>query len=253
MSRVVILGGSNVSRGISIIFETARRIVAPPAEFLIAMGHGRSYGQRSRLMGRGLPGITESGLWSALSEGQPAETFALLTDVGNDVAYGVPIPQIARWVEWCLLRLGDCGARVVMTTLPLESLERLPTWHFDLARTIFYPGRPVKKKDAMARIADLNEGIRALGQAHGAAVVEQDLSWYGLDPIHIRRARLASAWGRIMSSWNGGQGPQGAVAGSPGRWLRLRLQTPPQWWLLRWQLGRIQPFKRVGGAGVAFF
>ena len=254
MKRVVVLGGSNVSRGVSIIVETARRIVGGPAEYLIAMGHGRSYGQRSSILGRGLPGIAECGLWDALAGGGAQETFALITDVGNDIGYGVPVPRIAHWVESCLLRLAKRDARIVMTTLPLASVERLAPLHFNVARACFFPGRPITQADTLARTADLNGGLRTLGEAHGADVVEHDLAWYGLDPLHIRRSHLIAAWARILSPWNDGKGPSGPVRGSAGRWLRLRLQTPARWWLLGHELGRFQPFRRLpDGSTVSFF
>ena len=91
--RVVLLGASNLTRGISTAVETTRRAVGGPAEYFIAMGHGRSYGARSRVMGRGLPGITECGLWGALGDDH-SPTYALLTDVGNDVAYGASVDTI---------------------------------------------------------------------------------------------------------------------------------------------------------------
>ncbi len=43
--RVVLLGASNLTRGISTAVGTARMILGEPGEYLIAMGHGRSYGR----------------------------------------------------------------------------------------------------------------------------------------------------------------------------------------------------------------
>lgn len=251
---MVVLGGSNVSRGISIIVETARQIVGSPVDFFIAMGHGRSYGMRSRLMGRGLPGIKESGLWDALDADGSPETFALVTDVGNDVAYGAPVPEISRWVEWCLMRLTRRNANVVMTALPMCTLERLSPLHFYLTKTIFFPFRPIDMDKALGRAAELDKGLQVLGQAHGAHLADQDPAWYGLDPIHIRMRDLPAAWGRILSPWNGGRGPAEPARASVSRWLRLRLQTPPQWWLFGLKLGRVQPFRRLpDGSTVSFY
>ncbi len=92
---VVLLGASNLTRGISTVVGMARGIVGEPSEFLIAMGHGRSYGQRSSVLGRSLPGITQCGLWEALRHAR-GPTSALITDIGNDVIYGVPVETILR-------------------------------------------------------------------------------------------------------------------------------------------------------------
>ena len=110
-ARVVLLGASNLTRGISIVVETARLVLGAPLEVFVAMGHGRSYGKPSRILGRTLPGIVECDLWAALKERPALPTFALVTDIGNDVAYGYETGAIASWVEACLDRLGESGAR----------------------------------------------------------------------------------------------------------------------------------------------
>ena len=82
------------------------------------MGLGRSYGQRSTVLGRSLPGITECGLWPALQHGS-GPVHALITDVGNDVIYGVPVDRIVAWGSTCVDRL---HAARRMVTLPLVSI-----------------------------------------------------------------------------------------------------------------------------------
>jgi len=81
--RVVLLGASNLTRGISTAVETARLQWGRPLDVMAALGHGRSYGLASRLLCRTLPSIVECGLWPALAARPPAPTAALVTDVGN--------------------------------------------------------------------------------------------------------------------------------------------------------------------------
>src|SRR5438270_1664562 len=96
--RVVLLGASNLTRGISTVVETAQAVWGSPLEVLAALGHGRSYGLRSRVFGRELPGITGCGLWGDVAARGPAETAALVTDIGNDLLYGASVPTILGWV-----------------------------------------------------------------------------------------------------------------------------------------------------------
>src|SRR5262249_38307569 len=100
--RVILLGASNLTRGISTVVETEPCIWGRPLDILAAFGHGRSYGSRRWLLGRELPGIVECGLWQALEKSPPAPTAALITDIGNDVLYEEPVDTIVSWVEWCL-------------------------------------------------------------------------------------------------------------------------------------------------------
>ena len=72
--RVVLLGASNLTRGISTVVATAQRVWGQPLEVLAALGHGRSYGIESRVLGRRLPGILNSGLWEALDRSPASPT-----------------------------------------------------------------------------------------------------------------------------------------------------------------------------------
>ncbi len=238
-ARIVLLGASNVTRGISGLVGTAHRAVGGPADFLIAMGHGRSYGARSRVLGRSLPGITECGLWNALDD-ERRPTYGLVTDVGNDVAYGSSVETIAGWVATCVDRLLQRDASLAMTLLPVSSLERLASWQFQLARTLLFPTRHLTMNAALVAARELNERLRDLAETRGIALVEPDPGWYGLDPIHVKRSRLGDAWARAIAAWTGGR-PPSPVPASPARWLRIRRLTPQTWWLLGRRRGRPQP------------
>jgi hypothetical protein len=218
------------------------------------MGHGRSYGRRSTVLGRSLPGITECGLWEALDRDEGRPTFALITDIGNDVAYGAEVPAIAGWVETCMERLAEARARTVMTPLPLESLRRLSPWRFKVARSIMFPARRFSLDEALERAVDLDDRVRGLAARHGIRTMEQEGRWYGLDPIHIKQRYLVAAWTRVMGGWRDGGEPLRPVSRSVLRWARLRLLTPQRWWLLGSPRGRPQPAGRLSdGSTISLF
>jgi hypothetical protein len=93
IARVVALGASNLTRGFHEVVSASRAAWGPDVQILAALGHGRSYGARSRLLTRRLPGILDSGLWPALEAMPAVPTRALVTDVGNDILYGYPPAQ----------------------------------------------------------------------------------------------------------------------------------------------------------------
>lgn len=251
--RVVLLGASNLTRGISTVVGMAGEVVGVPGDFLIAMGHGRSYGQRSTVLGRSLPGITECGLWAALRRGS-GPTFALITDIGNDVIYGVPVETIVHWVTECVDRLCETGAGIVVTLPPMESLETLTPWRFGMARSLLFPGRRMSLADALSRSRALCDGLQSLGRRDGVTLVKPDGRWYGLDPIHPRRRFLGPAWQQAIGPWLTTEGVPPRPAPSATRWLRLRTLTPQQWWLAGWQRGRSQPCGRLpDGTGLSLF
>jgi hypothetical protein len=153
----------------------------------------------SQLLGvRQLPGIVDCRLWDDLGR-RSTPTLALVGDVGNDLLYGAGAAQISGWVGTCLDRLEDRGAEIVLALLPIDSLVKVSAVRYHLVRSILFPGRRAASWDAMLEsVRELNERLRQLGLAHGARLVEPSPSWYGIDPIHVRRSLRREAWDRIL-------------------------------------------------------
>jgi hypothetical protein len=196
--RVVLLGASNLKMGFP--WALSRLRGAGPVEILAALGHGRSYGTWSRVAWvRALPGIVQCGLWEELERRPPLPTVALLMDAGNDLLYDAPVPRIAGWIGTCLERLSRQRAEIILGLLPLATLEKVSAVRYHLVRQILFPGRRAAPWSAMlASARELNGRLRALGLEHGARLVEPPPSWYGIDPIHVRRSMRSQAWTEIL-------------------------------------------------------
>jgi hypothetical protein len=253
-ARVVLLGASNLTRGISTVAETARLMLGGPLEMFAALGYGRSYGMRSRVLLRSLPGIAECGLWEALGpQSKAMPTYALITDVGNDILYGAEPEQIVGWVTQCLDRLEDHDARTVITQLPMGSIRTVSRWKYRLVRTILFPGCRLAYGQAMARAGELDERLRDLTARRGVLAVEMDGAWYGLDHIHIRMRSWKQAWGEILTGW-GGTDRICQAPGSLRRWAVLRRAEPERWWLMGRLRHKLQPAVYLpDGTGINLF
>lgn len=202
--RAVLLGASNLKMGLPAVFAALRRAAGGPVEVLAACGHGRSYVAWSRIAwgARALPGIPGCGLWQALEERPPLPTVALLTDVGNDLLYGPPVEAVLDGVETCLGRLAERQAAVVATPLPMINLEKLSPLRYHAVRTILFPGRGEPWPSLLERARELDRRLRRLAADQGAVLVEPRASWYGIDPIHVRRRQRRQAWDHILSHWS---------------------------------------------------
>ncbi len=218
-ARVVLLGASNLTRGFGTVVSLARARLGSPLEVLAALGHGRSYGTVSRFLGRTLPGIGGCGLWRGLERASAAPTHALLTDLGNDLAFGAPPERILGWVRACLDRMGD--ARVVVSGLPLDSLRRLEPWQFYLWATVFFPGHGLRREQILAGAAELEAGLRQLARERALELIESRLEWYGADPIHLAGNRALDAWKAILGPWGDAEPDPRAVPLPAPEWRRV--------------------------------
>lgn len=253
--RVVLLGASNLTRGISTVVETAQNIWGGSLEVLSALGHGRSYGINSTVLGRTLPSILNCGLWDALDARGDVPTAALVTDIGNDLLYQVEVPQIVAWVDSVIGRLQQAGARVSMTLLPVGSLLQVTPRRYYAFRTVMFPRCRLSFAEAGQRSRQLHDGLQAVGQARGVQMVPQRADWYGIDPIHIRRRHWRHAWREILSAWQDDHAPLPPTArGSLRRWLYLTSRVPHQRWIWGVEQRRTQPAARLhDGTVVSFF
>ena len=242
--RVVLLGASNVTRSLPTALATARQMADGPVEVLAAFGHGRSYGKRTPVLFRELPGILECALWEELSRRPPLATGALLTDIGNDLLYDVPPAQIAEWVGGCVERLQRAGARVTLTPLPLCSVEHLSPRAYLIARSLLFPFCRIDHATIMRRAYDLDAQLRALAKEFDVTLVEHRREWYGLDPIHIRARHWRSAWTELFQAWQADATPA-APSGSLRRWFYLRTRAPERRWWFGREFRTAQPAGRL--------
>jgi hypothetical protein len=224
---VVALGASNLTRGLGLVVANARAGWGPELELLAALGHGRSYGARSRVLARSLPGILQSGLWSALESRPPVATRALVTDVGNDILYGFPVEQVLGWVREVVRRLKQTTDDVAITDLPAASIRSLSRLRYLFFRTLLVPSCRLGLREVIERGEQVNAGIEELARREGLRLTRLERAWYGFDPIHFQRAARPEAWRRILGV------PAASPPGicSPAETVRLYLEPPERQWL----------------------
>ncbi|MCA9285640.1 MAG: hypothetical protein KDA22_10515 [Phycisphaerales bacterium] len=225
-ARAVVLGASNVSRGISTIVESIRRTLGSNVEILVAAGHGRSYGIDSRVLARSVPSILDCGLWSWLASAPPVPSYALVCDVGNDILYGQPSATILAWVEACLSRIRQVSASVAIVGLPMDRLRRLSPIGFRVLSTLLYPTHRVTFEAAFAAAERVDRGLADLARDHGARLVVPSDGLYGLDPIHVRTRQAPAFWRDVLAAWRPDLAPADVPGRSLRRWIAIRSRLP---------------------------
>ena len=188
-TRLIALGASNLARGMGAAVAAARQAWGPQIEVVSAFGPGRSYGMDSSLAGPASAGDPRMRpVVHAPRSLPPARTRAIVTDVGNDILYHVPVPRIVSWVDETLARLGERTDDVVLTGLPLERIRLLSPSAFLFFRSILVPACRLSQAETLAACERVDEDLRALAERRGARFVPLPLEWYGRDPVHIRPA-----------------------------------------------------------------
>ena len=183
-NRLILLGASNLTISLRLTIGEMQRHCGGPSEVLAAVGNGRSYGQSSRFLLRELPGIINSGLWVRLAESEIRPIYAVLTDIGNDILYGHSPAQILQWVAECINRLEACSAQIVLSNLPIRTIESLPEWRYRLFRQIFYSSCQLSKAEVLERAREVYQGLIDLATNRQCVLCEQNPDWMGADGIH---------------------------------------------------------------------
>ncbi len=254
MTRVVLLGASNLALSFPSIVARLSAGLPGPLTIFAALGHGRSYCGWSRILFRSLPSIPQCDLWMDLADAPrgDARTVALITDVGNDLIYGSPAELIANRVESCLTRLRLSDIEIVMTRLPLASIGRLSALRFYTTKAVFFPANRAGWPAMLESAQDLDGRLAELASRYEARLVEQPLDWYGFDPIHIRRSRRADAWQTIFSGW---PSFDSTLGGKPSQ-LRLHrylLAAPAERRLFGRSRYRIQPSLNLDNLSIRLY
>lgn len=224
-NRLVLLGASNLTLSLYTVIELFQQRVGGPSDVLVAAGHGRSYGEPSQVMFRELPGINASGLWKRLDRVEVRPTYALLTDIGNDIPYGYPAQQILSWVNWCVSRLQQQAVHVVVTNIPFESIETISEWRYRMLRPLLFPNCQLSRHQVIERARIVHQGLVKMADSKHFELLELSPDWFGADAIHIRIGKRRAFYRDVTERFSASSEVQYSVAGNK-RWLPIWKQRP---------------------------
>jgi hypothetical protein len=185
VNRIILLGASNLTLSRNLAIRLMQQRCNGPSDVLVAAGHGRSFGMFSRALIRQLPGIASCGLWQRLEAEPELPTYAFVTDIGNDILYGHAPEQILQWVALCVDRMQRRSAQIVMTNLPLELIQNLSDWHFNITQRIFFPFSRLSKSQVVSRAEIVYSGLKEMACRTNVRLCEQNSAWFGPDIVHI--------------------------------------------------------------------
>lgn len=198
INRLILLGASNLTLSIYQVIRLIQARCGGPSDVLVAAGHGRSYGKYSRVLVRGLPGITASGLWQRLKELEPLPTYVFITDVGNDIPYGHTPDELLQWIGFCVDQLQVQQSKIVMTNIPIESVTAMSEFRFKIIRAVLFPFCQISREQVIERAKTVHKQLAVMAEMKGFTLCEQDSNWFGPDNIHILYWKRLNAYKYIF-------------------------------------------------------
>ena len=195
----IFLGASNLARSFHGLKYCIERCIFPrPASFVHAMGPGRGYVSRGGILNAIYSPILNCGILEAVRNKKIKDqsVVALITDIGNDIMYGVSSEKIINGLQYLLNALGEFKTNIFITSIPVDLENDISELHFHIIRQIYFPKSPVKYSQASNNIKAINKFI--LQSSNKKITVINDMKQFcGIDKIHYSIFKSQSAWSHV--------------------------------------------------------
>ena len=191
---VALLGSSNLTVALpEAVRHLRRRFRDRRLTVLVAYGPGRSYEIDCGSLGIKFTSLSRCDLLPAFeqecAEKPSSESYALLTDIGNDLMHGITAATLAGRVRSIVMRLRGAGAKVAVTSLPVDGIAALSPRAFQLARTLIYAGSRTTHDEIVSSVAAVQDELREMDTGGEIELLPMDRAWYSPDACHLRPAR----------------------------------------------------------------
>ena len=198
----VLLGASNLARGYSALTRHISKNISA-GEFLNALGPGRGYCVRGGLLNFTYSPIGECGVMKSAKVyvEHGFRMAVLLTDIGNDIMYGVPESTLIESLDTLIEKSLKMNAEVFMTSIHVDVSKDMGKTSFKLLKSIFYPNSPVTFDQADSAVKKLNHYLVEKSLQNERVHLVNGLGAFcGLDKIHYGLFKSHLAWSRIANA-----------------------------------------------------
>ena len=195
----VFLGASNLARSFYGLKQCITRCLFPrPVSFIHAMGPGRAYIAPGGILNTIYDPILKSEIIEEafIKREKGHQVIAFITDIGNDVMYGIPEDKIIEGLKSLITSLNKLKANIFITSIPVDLKNEINKIYFRTLRQIFFRNSTVEHHQALEAIEKINNFIVGL-QGQNIFVLNEMKYFCGLDKIHYSLLKSQSAWSYI--------------------------------------------------------
>lgn len=201
----IFLGASNLARSFYGLKRCITRCLFPrPVSFIHAMGPGRGYIGQGGILNITYPPILHCDILKAAYNRRKInqQVVVLITDIGNDIMYGVPVEEIIGGLQSLFDTLTEFKASIFITSIPVDLKRDVGGFYFRILRRIFFKNSSVEHYQASESIEVINKFIIQSLNKNIIAINEMK-QFCGIDKIHYSLFKSRSAWSHIAGRLTG--------------------------------------------------
>ena len=197
----LLLGASNLARGYSMLTQHLSRC-REKTEFLNALGPGRGFCARGGMFNFTYsPILTSRVIESAEKKSKHAfHTAVLITDIGNDLMYGVSAKTLITSLDSIIDRMLGWNANIFLTSIHVNLKKDVSPTTFLLLRLLFYPGSKVTFEEADLLVTKVNRYLEEKSRINERVHLIKGMETFaGLDKIHFSILKAHLAWSKVAN------------------------------------------------------
>ena len=197
------MGASNLARGYGLLTRHLSKCLGVKnIEFLNALGPGRGFCAKGGMFNFIYPPIQDCQVIEAAEKKTKNTRVVLLTDLGNDLMYGVTADALIECLDMLIDRMLKWNAEIFLTSIHINIKKDISRRIFYILRFIFYPRSKINFEEADLLVTKINfyleEKTRKNKKVHLITGME---SYAGLDKIHYSLFKMHKAWSKVTDEF----------------------------------------------------
>ena len=197
----ILMGASNLARGYSMLTRHISSCFGKNnIEFLNALGPGRGFCARGGMFNFTYPPIQDCRILEAANKKSCDTRAVLITDIGNDLMYGVSADTLIESLDGLIDRALQCDAEIFLTSIHVNLKKDVSQTTFFILKFFFYPGSSITYKKTDLFIIKVNSYLKEkAGQNQRVHLISGMESFAGADKIHYSLLKTHLAWEKISN------------------------------------------------------
>ena len=197
----LLMGASNLARGYSMLTQHLSECLGKnKTEFLNALGPGRGFCARGGIFNITYSPIKDCRIIeSAEKKSKEALlTVALITDIGNDLMYGVSADTLIASLDLMIDEILKWDAEIFLTPIHINPKKDISPTIFFVLRFLLYPSSKVNYDELDLFVLKINDYLEEKVQRNEKMHLIIGLEAFaGLDRIHYSLFKTHAAWSTI--------------------------------------------------------